>query len=48
MSDSVSYIGNNAFDNSSLQKIIVPEGTTEKFKKMLDEDLWDKLIENQQ
>ena len=30
---------------SSLQQVSIPMGSTEKFKKMLDEDLWDKLVE---
>ena len=47
--DSVTSIEDKAFARcESLQQIIIPEGTTEKFKKMLPEDLWDKLIENQQ
>lgn len=29
----------------SLQQISIPKGSTEKFKKMLDEVLWDKLVE---
>lgn len=32
---------------SSLQQVIIPMGSTEKFKKMLDEDLWDKLYESE-
>ena len=47
--DSVTYISDVAFAwCESLQQIIIPEGTTEKFKKLLDVDLWRKLIENQQ
>ena len=43
---SISEIGNNAFWGcGSLQKITIPQGSTEKFKKMLDEVLWDKLVE---
>ena len=45
--DSVTSIGGIAFNMcSSLKQIIIPEGSTEKFKKMLEEELWDKLIEN--
>lgn len=47
--DSVKYIGDRAFYAcESLQQITIPEGTTEKFKEMLSEELWNKLIENQQ
>ena len=46
--DSVTSIGNYAFLwCESLQQITINKGTTEKFKKMLDKDLWNKLIENQ-
>ncbi|MBR5081203.1 MAG: leucine-rich repeat domain-containing protein [Bacteroidales bacterium] len=39
-------VGEEVFDDcSSLQKITIPRASTEKFKKMLDEELWDKLIE---
>ena len=49
--DSVTEIGDeiyyeNVFNNCvSLRQIIIPKGSTEKFKKLLDEDLWDKLVE---
>ena len=33
-------------DCESLQQIIISQGTTEKFKRMLDKDLWNKLTEN--
>ena len=47
--DSVTYISDEAFAwCESLQQIIISKGTTEKFKKMLDVDFWNKLIENQQ
>lgn len=43
---SVAYIGKNAFfDCNSLKKIIIPKDSMEKFKEMLDEKLWDKLVE---
>ena len=29
----------------SLKNIFIPKGSMEKFKKMLDEELWDKLVE---
>lgn len=32
-------------DCKSLQRILIPKGSTEKFKIMLDEELWDKLVE---
>ena len=42
--DSVTSIGDDVFKwCESLQQIIIHEGTTEKFKKMLPKDLWDKL-----
>ena len=42
--DSITSIGDRVFDYCfSLQQIIIPEGSTEKFKKMLPEELWDKL-----
>ena len=44
--NSVKSIGKIAFGGcKSLQKIIIPCGSTENFKKMLDEELWDKLVE---
>jgi len=43
---SISKIGYNAFWGcGSLQIISIPQGSIEKFKKMLDENLWDKLVE---
>ncbi len=43
---SVEYIGAYAFGGcKSLQQIIIPKGSDGKFKKMLDEELWDKLVE---
>jgi hypothetical protein len=39
-------IGSNAFGGCiSLQQIFIPKGSTERFKKMLDKELWDKLVE---
>ncbi len=32
-------------DCKSLQHILIPKGSTEKFKIMLDEELWNKLVE---
>ncbi len=44
--DSVTSIGEWALKwCESLQQIIIPKGSMEKFKKMLDEELWDKLVE---
>jgi hypothetical protein len=44
--NSVTNIGDWAFvDCKSLRAIIIPEGSRAKFKKMLDEELWDKLVE---
>ena len=44
--NSVRSIENNVFDECiSLQQIIIPEESAEKFKKMLPEKLWDKLTE---
>ena len=44
--DSVTSIEECAFlDCSSLERIIIPKGSKEKFKIMLDEELWDKLVE---
>lgn len=31
--------------NEALRRIIIPEGTIERFKKMLEERLWDKIVE---
>ena len=40
-------INGSIFNNcKSLEKIIIPKGSVEKFKKMLDEELWDKLVES--
>ena len=44
-------LGRNHFSQSfhvwrdTLQKIVIPKGTTEKFKEILDMKLWDKLVE---
>ena len=35
----------NSTNCKSLATIQIPTGTREKFEKMLDEELWDKLIE---
>ena len=44
--NSVQSIGDSAFEEcKSLQQIIIPKGSSEKFKKMLEEKLWDKLVE---
>jgi len=44
--NSVKSIGFWAFAGcKSLQRVIVPVGSTERFKKMLDEELWDKIVE---
>lgn len=44
--DSVSRIGKTALQKCpSLQRIIIPKGSKEKFMKMLDKELWDKLVE---
>lgn len=44
--DSVTSIEDCAFlDCSSLERIIIPIGSKERFKNMLDERLWDILIE---
>ena len=41
------FIGDGAFnDCESLQQIIVPKGSIEDFKELLDEELWDKLVES--
>ncbi len=51
ISNSATQIGDEIFcesafkDCRSLQQIIIPKGSTEKFKKMLDKELWDKLVE---
>jgi len=43
--DSVTNIGNYAFrDCYSLQRIVIPYGTSDKFSKMISE-LTDKLVE---
>ena len=44
--DSVTSIGEKAFGRlwfSSLQQIIIPEGSIERFKQMIPKDLWNKL-----
>lgn len=44
--DSVISIGERAFSRCfSLKQIIISKGISEKFKGMLDKDLWDKLVE---
>ena len=44
--NSVKRIEDEAFDDcESLQQIVIPKESIEKFKEMLDEDLWDKLVE---
>ena len=44
--DSVKNIGFWAFAGCILlQQVVIPKGSTENFKKMLDEKLWDKLVE---
>jgi hypothetical protein len=44
--DSVISIGERAFSRCfSLKQIIISKGNSEKFKGMLDKDLWDKLVE---
>ncbi len=43
---SVTHIGGMVFHNDSmLQQIVIPKGSSERFKKMLNKELWDKLIE---
>ena len=43
---SVTHIGGMVFqDDSMLQQIVIPKGSTDRFKKMLNNKLWDKLIE---
>ena len=44
--DSVTSIGNCAFEwCASLQQILIPVKGANKYKEMLDEELWDKLVE---
>ena len=44
--DSVTSIGNCAFEwCASLQQILIPVKCANKYKEMLDEELWDKLVE---
>ncbi len=44
--ESVKYVGAGAFGGcKSLQQIIISKGNTERFMKMLDKELWDKLVE---
>ena len=46
--DSITKIGYNAFcDCKSLQKITISKGSLGRFRKMLPEELWSKLYENQ-
>ena len=45
--DSVTAIGDLAFSGcDSLQQIVIPMGCTDKYKEMLDECLWTKLVDN--
>ena len=50
---SVTEIGDEIYSESafkdcrSIQQIIIPKGSIEKFKKMLDKELWDKLYESE-
>ena len=44
--ESVTDIGESPFSFcESLKSIVIPKGSRVKFKKMLDEELWDKLVE---
>jgi hypothetical protein len=49
--DSVTEIGDEILYEKvfnrckSLQQIVIPKGSMEKFKEMLDEELWDKVVE---
>ena len=44
--NSVTSIGNWAFAIcESLQSIVIPKGRRAKFRKMIDKELWDKLVE---
>ena len=44
--NSMICLGKDIFLNChSLQKIIIPKGSLEHFKEMLDKNLWDKLVE---
>ena len=44
--NSVKSIGEQTFNGcDSLRAIIIPKGSRAKFEKMLDEELWDKLVE---
>jgi len=44
--NSVTDIGERPFSFcESLKSIVIPKGSRAKFKKMLDEELWDKLVE---
>ena len=46
ISNKVTSIGDWAFNECySLQSIVIPKGSRAKFKKMLDEELWGKLVE---
>jgi hypothetical protein len=40
---SIEYHAFNCCD--SLRAIIIPKGSRAKFEKMLDDELWDKLVE---
>ena len=44
--DGVTIIGKHAFNCcDSLQSIIIPKGRRAKFRKMINKELWDKLVE---
>lgn len=44
--DSIVFIGWKVFAGcNSLDSIIIPHGSRKRFKEMLDEELWDKLVE---
>ena len=44
--NSVKSIGDSAFECcESLQSIVIPKGRRAKFRKMIDKELWDKLVE---
>lgn len=44
--DSIVFIGWKVFAGcNSLESIIIPHGSRKRFKEMLDEELWDKLVE---
>ena len=44
--NSVTIIGKHAFNCcESLQSIVIPKGRKAKFRKMIDKELWEKLVE---